>query len=323
MSKIYITRQIPDLAINMLKEQGHEVDVSQKDGVLTREELIAALKAKPYDGVLCLLTDKIDGEVMDAVPTAKIFANYAVGFDNLNIPDAKQRGVFLTNTPCTSMSNSVAEHALALMVSVGRKIVEADQFIRDGKFVGWAPMLFVTPDLVGRTLGIIGLGRIGSRLAYHGARGFDMKVTYYDVVPNEKFEQEFGAVRKATIEEVLKEADYISLNVPLNDSTRGMMNKERLAMLKPSAILVNTSRGPVIDEAALVEVLKENKIAGAGLDVFEHEPALAPGLAQLPNVVLTPHIASATWETRNEMAKISASNIIATMAGQTPPNLVQ
>jgi len=285
--------------------------------------LIAALKAKPYDGVLCLLTDKIDGEVMDAVPTAKIFANYAVGFDNLNIPDARQRGVMLTNTPCISMSNSVAEHALALMVSVGRKIVEADQFVRDGKFVGWAPMLFVTPDLVGRTLGIIGLGRIGSRLACHGARGFEMKVIYYDVVPNEKFEQEFGAVRKGTVEEVLKEADYISLNVPLNDSTRGMMNEERLAMLKPEAILVNTSRGPVVDEAALVEVLKEKKIAGAGLDVFEHEPALAPGLDKLPNVVLTPHIASATWETRNEMAKISAGNIIAAMAGQTPPNLVQ
>ena len=323
MKKIFITRQIPDLAIETLKGKNYEVDVSQKDGVLTREELVTTLKAKPYDGVLCLLTDKIDGEVMDAVPTAKIFANYAVGFDNLNLVDAKQRGVFLTNTPCASMSNSVAEHALALMVSVGRRIVEADQFVRDGKFVGWAPRLFVTPDLVGRTLGIVGLGRIGSRLAYHGARGFEMKVVYYDVVPNKKFEKEFGAVRKATVEEVLKEADYISLHVPLNDSTRGMMNKERLAMLKPSAILVNTSRGPVIDEAALVEVLKENKIAGAGLDVFEHEPALAPGLAQLPNVVLTPHIASATWETRNEMAKIAAENIIAAVDNLTPPNLVQ
>ena len=323
MKKIYITRQIPDLAAKMLQEKGHEVDVSQKDGVLTREELIAALKAKPYDAVLCLLTDKIVGAVMDAAPTAKIFANYAVGFDNLNLADAKQRGVLFTNTPCVSMSNSVAEHALALMVSVGRRIVEADQFVRDGQFVGWAPMLFVTPDLVGRTLGIIGLGRIGSRLAYHGARGFEMKVIYYDVVSNEKFEQEFGAVRKATIEEVLRESDYVSLNVPLNDSTRGMMNRERLALLKPSAVLVNTSRGPVIDEAALVEVLKEKKIAGAGLDVFEHEPALAPGLAELPNVVLTPHIASATWETRNEMAKIAAENIIAVMTGQTPPNLIQ
>ncbi len=323
MSKIYITRQIPDLAANMLRAAGHEVDISTKDGILTREELLGALKAKPYDAVLPLLTDKINAEVFDAVPTAKIFANYAVGYDNIDLVEARKRGVFITNTPAVSTSQSVAEHALALMVAVGRRIVESDQFIRDGKYVGWAPMIFITPDLVGRTLGIIGAGRIGSRLAYHAARGLDMKVVYYDIRRNEQLEKDFGAKYYDKVEDLLREADYISIHVNLDDSTRHLINKERLSLMKPTAVLVNTSRGPVIDETALVEALQNKKIAGAGLDVYEHEPALAPGLAALQNVVLTPHIASATLETRNDMAKMAAENILAALSGQPPQNLIK
>ena len=323
MAKIYITRQIPDLAINMLREAGHEVDVSTKDGILTRDELLTALKAKSYEAVLPLLTDKINAEVFDTVPTAKIFANFAVGYDNIDLAEAVKRGVFITNTPAVSTSQSVAEHALALIMAVGRRIVESDQFIRDGKYVGWAPMIFITPDLIGRTLGIIGAGRIGSRLAYHAARGLDMKVVYYDIRRDEQLEKDFGAKYYDKVEDLLREADYISIHVNLDDSTRHLINKERLNIMKPTAVLVNTSRGPVIDEAALVEALQNKKIAGAGLDVYEHEPALAPGLAALQNVVLTPHIASATLETRNDMAKMAAENVIAALSGQVPSNLVK
>lgn len=322
MGKIFVTRRIPEKGLQLLRDKGHEVDVSDKDGVLSREELLTALKAKPYDAVLSLLTDKIDGQVMDAVPTAKIFANYAVGFDNFNLEDAKSRNVVLTNTPGV-LTNAVAEHAVALMMAVAKRVVEADQFIRAGKYVGWAPMLLMGTELSGKTLGILGLGRIGLRTALHAVRGFEMKVVYYDVVRNEEFEREYGAVYEPTVEAVLKTADYVSINVPLLPTTHHLINKERLAMMKPNAILVNTSRGPVIDEAALVEALKNGVIRGAGLDVFEFEPKLAEGLKDLPNVVLTPHIASATEFARDEMSRIAAENIIAVLEGQTPPNPVK
>lgn len=322
MGKIFVTRRIPEKGLQLLRDKGHEVDVSDKDGVLSREELLTALKAKPYDAVLSLLTDKIDGQVMDAVPTAKIFANYAVGFDNFNLEDAKSRNVVLTNTPGV-LTNAVAEHAVALMMAVAKRVVEADQFIRAGKYVGWAPMLLMGTELSGKTLGILGLGRIGLRTALHAVRGFEMKVVYYDIVRNEEFEREYGAVYEPTVEAVLKTADYVSINVPLLPTTHHLINKERLAMMKPNAILVNTSRGPVIDEAALVEALKNGVIRGAGLDVFEFEPKLAEGLKDLPNVVLTPHIASATEFARDEMSRIAAENIIAVLEGQTPPNPVK
>ena len=323
MPKIFITRKIPELAEKMLREKGYEVEVSQKGDALTHDELIFALQAKPYDAVLCLLTDKIDDLVLAAAPSAKIFANYAVGYDNIDLAAARARGVAVSNTPAPSTSQSVAEHALALVVAVGRRIVEADQFVRDGGYRNWDPLLFLTPDLVGRTLGIIGAGRIGSRLAFHAARGFEMKVIYHDLKRNEKIENELGAEARPSVEAVLGEADYVSLHVNLDESTRHLLNAERLALMKASAVLVNTARGAVVDEAALVTALREKKIAGAGLDVFEHEPELAPGLKDLPNVVLTPHIASATLETRDDMARMAAQNIIAALSGQPPPNLIE
>jgi D-3-phosphoglycerate dehydrogenase len=320
--KVYITRKIPEAGINKLREKGYEVDVNSEDKVLSKEELISALKQKPYDAVLCLLTDKIDKEIFEAVPTAKIFANYAVGFDNVNLAAAKEKGVMVTNTPGV-LTETVAEHTFALMLAIARRIAEADKFTKAGNYKGWAPMLLLGTDLSHKTLGVVGLGRIGSRVAYHGAKGFDMKVIYYDVNRNEEFEKEFNAKFKSNIDDVLKESDFISIHVPLLDSTQHLINRQRLSIMKPTAYLINTSRGPVIDEKALVEALKNKTIKGAALDVFENEPSLAPGLAELENVIITPHIASATEETRSKMSDLAVTNIIEALEGKIPPNLVK
>ncbi|HSE35243.1 MAG TPA: D-glycerate dehydrogenase [Candidatus Paceibacterota bacterium] len=319
--KIYVTRRIPEIGIAMLKEKGYALMVSEKDGVLTRDELLAALKGDAYDGVLSLLTDTIDAGVFDAVPSAKIFANYAVGFNNIDVAEAKKRGLTITNTP-GALTNTVAEHAMALILAATTRTAEGDRFVRAGKFNGWGPMMLLGMDLAGKTLGVLGAGRIGSRLAHHAKHGFDMNVVYYDVKQNADFEQETGARFCATVDEVLKEADVVSIHVPLLDSTKHLINAERLALMKKTAYLINTSRGPVVDEAALVAALKAGTIAGAGLDVFENEPALAPGLAELENAVLTPHIASASVPTRDGMAKLAAENLIAFFEGRTPPNVV-
>lgn len=312
---------IPEPAIAMLKSRGYEVTVSAKDGVLSKEELMAELGKAPYDAVLSLLTDKIDGDIFDAVPSAKIFANFAVGYNNIDTAAAKTRGVTITNTP-EVLTNTVAEHAFALMMAIAHRVVEGDAYTRAGKFKSWEPMLLLGTDLAGKTLGILGAGRIGSRVAHHGARGFGMNVIYYDVKENEALGKEYGAKYAATPEEVLKEADFISVHVPLLPSTTHLINAERLKTMKKTAYLVNTSRGPVIDEEALVVALKEGWIAGAALDVFEREPELAPGLKELSNVILTPHIASATLSTRVEMANLAAKNIIEYLEGREPPNKV-
>ncbi|OGZ45814.1 MAG: D-glycerate dehydrogenase [Candidatus Ryanbacteria bacterium RIFCSPHIGHO2_02_FULL_48_12] len=323
MSKIFVTRRIPEAGIKKLTDAGHEVVVNPEDRVLAKDELIAALSSGRYDAVLCLLTDKIDGEVFaSAGAQCKIFANYAVGFDNVDLPAAKEHNMMITNTPGV-LTETVAEHAVTLMLAIAHRVAEADKFIRAGKYHGWAPMLLLGADLAGKTVGILGLGRIGSRVAHHVGHGFDCKVIYYDVKRNEDFEKEFNAEFRANAEDVLKEADFVSVHVPLLDSTRHLINAERLAMMKRSAFLINTSRGPVVDEAALVEALKNGVIRGAGLDVFEHEPDLASGLSELENVVLTPHLASATEETRSKMAELAADNIIAGLSGAVPPNLVK
>jgi lactate dehydrogenase-like 2-hydroxyacid dehydrogenase len=319
--KIYVTREIPENGIKLLQEAGHEVDISSKDGVLTKEELINELKKKEYDAVLCLLTDEIKKEVFDAAPKAKIFANYAVGFNNIDVEEAKKRGVAITNTPGV-LTETVAEHTFGLLLAIMLRIAEADRFTRGGNFKGWAPRLLLGTDLKGKTLGVLGAGRIGYRVAHHANKGFDMNVIYYDIKRNEKFESDYSAEFKETPEEVLKEADVVTIHVPLLDSTRHLINAERLSLMKPSAYLINSSRGPVIDEKALVEALREEKIKGAALDVFEDEPALAPGLADLDNVVITPHIASATEETRGKMSEMAAQNILDFLEGKTPPNVV-
>lgn len=321
MKSIFVTRTIPDIGVSMLRDKGYEVDVSTQDRPLTKTELIAALSKKKYDAVLSLLTDHIDGDVFDAAPSVKIFANYAIGFDNFNIPEGKKRGVFLTNTPHGG-ADRVAEHAWGLILALTCRIVEADAFARAGKYVGWDPMIFQGIKVRGKVLGLVGTGRIGSEVAAVGALGFGMRLVYTDLVRNADLERTTGATFYKTPEDVLKQSDIVSLHVPLMDSTRHLINADRLKMMKPTAYIINTSRGPVIDEAALVEALKAKTIAGAGLDVFEHEPDLTPGLKDLPNVVLTPHIASSTIDAREDMARIAATNIIDALEGSRPHDLV-
>jgi glyoxylate reductase len=282
---------------------------------MPREVLLQ--KVKGVDAILSLLTDKMDGELMDAAgPQLKIIANYAVGYDNMDVKAAAERNVIMTNTPGV-LTESVAEHAIALMFAIARKVVESDQFMRDGKFHGWAPMMYLGNDLVGKTLGLVGFGRIGAAVAKRMHDGFEMKVVYFDQKRNEELEKQYGMEYKE-LEDLLKESDFVSIHVPSTPETKHLINAERLKMMKPSAYLINTARGPVIDEAALVEALKGGVIRGAGLDVYEQEPKMAPGLAELPNTVLTPHTASATEETRGAMSELAAKNIMAVLSGEAP-----
>ncbi|MFA5841842.1 MAG: D-glycerate dehydrogenase [Candidatus Paceibacterota bacterium] len=322
MKKVYITRKLPPIAEELLRGNGYEVDVSGKDGVLAKEELITALKQKEYDAVLPLLTDAINGEIFDAAPKAKIFANYAVGFNNVDIGEAKKRGIIITNTPDV-LTDTVAEHTFALIMSLASRIVEGDRFMRAGKYDGWAPLMLLGTDIKGKTLGILGTGRIGSRVAHMASLGFGMNIIYYDVSRNQKLEDDYGAKFRGSVDDVLREADVVSIHVPLLPTTRHLINKERLEMMKHTALLVNTSRGPVIDEAALVEALREGMIAGAAIDVYENEPKAAPGMSELENIIMTPHIASATLEARSQMAEVAAKNIIAVLEGGAPLNPVK
>lgn len=320
--KIYITRQIPEAGIKRLEKKGYEVVVNPTDKVLKKEELITALKDKDFDAVLCLLTDKIDDEVLAAAGSkTKIFANYAVGVDNIDLPAAQKRGIVISNTPGV-LTETVAEFTIGLIFAITKRIVEADEFIRRGKFIGWAPMLFLGSDLKDKTLGIVGLGRIGGEVARRMHDGFDMNIIYYDAKRNEELEKIYK-VKYADLETLLKTSDVISIHVPLLPTTRHLIGAKEMAMMKPSAYLINSSRGPVIDEAALVEALRNKVIRGAAIDVYEKEPALTPGLADLDNIVITPHIASASLETRSKMAEMAADNIIAVLEGKTPPNPVK
>ncbi|MCG2809362.1 MAG: D-glycerate dehydrogenase, partial [Candidatus Portnoybacteria bacterium] len=289
-------------------------------GSISREDLLEGVKG--VDAILSVLTEKIDGEVMDAAGSQlKIVANYAVGYNNIDVAEAKKRGVVVTNTPGV-LTDTVADHAVGLILAVAQRIAEGDKYTREGKYKAWGPKLFLGGDIKGKTLGIVGLGRIGFAVAERLMKGFEMKVIYYDIKRNEELEKEHN-IEYREINDLLKEADFVSLHTALTDETKHLINAERLELMKPTAYLVNTSRGPIIDEKALVEVLKNKGIAGAALDVFENEPELSPGLIELDNAILTPHIASATIGTRNKMSEMAAQNIIASLEGQTPSNLVE
>lgn len=317
MAKVFVTRKIPQAGLDLLKD----VDFSlwEEDRVIPREVLLERVKG--VDAILSLLTDKIDGEIMDvAGPQLKLISNYAVGYDNIDVPAATQRKIFVSNTPGV-LTEAVAEHAFALLMAAARRIPESDQFTRQGKYKGWGPLLLLGTELKDKVLGVVGLGRIGSRVAEMAFKGMGMKVIYYDIQPSAEFEQEFSAEFRG-LDALLKEADFVSIHVPLLPETKHLINAEKLALMKPTAYLINTSRGPIVDEAALVETLKGEKIRGAALDVYEKEPNLAPGLAELPNVVLTPHTASATIETRSAMAVLAAQAVLDVLAGKLPVNLV-
>lgn len=306
--------------IEKLKAAGHEVIVSDKNDALTQSELVLQLKTLNPDAVLCLLTDKIDDGVFDAAPNAKIFANYAVGFDNIDLEEAKKRGVTITNTP-EVLTEAVAEHAVALIMALGRRIIEADSFLRQGQYKGWDPLLLLGTELKGKTLGVVGFGRIGQRVAEIMHYGFGMKITYYDQKPNPALEKELAA-EFSDIDSLLRQADLISIHLPATPETKHLFSTDRLSLMKPTSLLINTARGSVIDEIALAKALKEKTIAGAALDVFEDETAIYPELLSLSNIIMTPHIGSATLEARESMSMVAADNIIAVLNNQPPQNPV-
>jgi len=314
---IYVTRQIPDAGVDLLRRQCEVVEVNPEDRALTREELLRAVAGR--DGVLWLLTDRSDAEVVDAAKGCKVFANYAVGYDNIDVDAATERGIAVTNTPGV-LTDATADLAWALLFSVARRVVEADRYTREGKFRGWGPMLFLGGDITGRTLGIVGAGRIGQAVARRSV-GFGMKVLYTNPSPRPELEREIGA-RRVELDELLRRADFVSIHTPLTEETRHLVGKRELGLMKSTAYLINTSRGPVVDERALVEALREKRIAGVGLDVYENEPELAPGLAELDNVVLLPHLGSASVQTRTRMAEMAAHNLLAVLSGEVPGNLV-
>lgn len=320
MFKIFITRKIPETGIKLLKQKRYRVKISPYNRALKKDEIIGM--GKNSDALLCLLTDKIDGKVMDGIGSQlKIIANLAVGFDNIDLKAAKKRSIMVTNTPGI-LTEAVAEHTIALIFTIMRRIVEADKFIRAGKFRGWEPMLFLGTDLKEKALGLIGLGRIGSEITRRMHDGFNTEIFYYDIKRNYEKEKQHG-LKYLDMETLLKTSDIVSLHVPLLPLTHHLIDSKELKMMKKSAYLINTSRGPVINEKVLVKALKNKWIKGAALDVFEFEPKLASGLAKLDNVILTPHIASATEETRNKIAEMAAQNIIACLSSKKPPQLIK
>ncbi len=319
--QILITRTIPDVAVSLLTNKGYVVDMEHGDSVLTKEELIHLVARKPYDAVITLLTDKIDGSVFDAAPSIQIVSNYASGYDNVDIQIAKDRDVVVANSPTDLTNETVALHVLSFICALSTRIVEADKFIRLGKYDGWAPMRFLGSDLSGKTIGLVGAGRIGDKVA-HFCKCLGLNIAYTDVTRNEKMEKEYGVTFYSALEELLPVSDFVSLHVPLLPSTQHLIQEKTLRLMKPTSFLINTSRGPVVEEGALVHALKEKVIAGAALDVFEFEPKISPELIALENVILTPHIASASMETREDMAKVCAQNIIDFFEGKDLKNIV-
>jgi len=319
MVKVFVTRKIPVSGIELLQKKRYNVIIGSTSRNLSKKEIIK--KGRGVAALLCLLGDRIDGGVMDGIGgQLRVIANYAVGVDNIDLKAARKRNIIVTNTPDV-LTEAVAGHTVSLILALSRRVAEADRFVRAGKYKGWEPELFLGTELQGRTLGIVGCGRIGLEVARKMNFGFRMQILYYDKAPREDAEKVCGAT-SVSLSKLLRESDVVSLHVPFLPSTKHLIAAKELKMMKESSYLVNTARGPIIDEKALVRALRQKWIRGAALDVFEEEPKLAPGLAKLDNVILTPHIASATKETRDRMAEMAAKNIIAVFSAKTPPNLV-
>ncbi len=317
MKKVYVTRRIPQKALDLLETEC-SLEVNPHDRVLSKKELLEA--ACDAEGLLCLLTDQVDAELLDQMPRLKIVANCAVGYDNIDVPACTARGVAVSNTPGV-LTETTADMAWALLMAAARRVVEADRYVRDGKFKAWAPMLLLGQEVNHKVLGVIGMGRIGRAVARRAA-GFNMAVVYHNASRITKEEERELGVEYRGLKDLLQEADYITLHVPLNDQTRHLIGAQELKLMKKTAYLVNTSRGAIIDEKALVRALRDNELAGAALDVYENEPDLAPGLDELDNVTLAPHTASATVQTRTKMAVMAAENLLAGLNEDKIPNLV-
>jgi len=320
--KILVTQKVPDPAYSPLEAIG-DVEANMEEGnIWPYEELLR--RGPGHDYIYSLLTDNIDARFLEAcaasTPSLKMVANMAVGFNNIDVETATRLRIAVSNTPGV-LSDTTADLAFALLMATARRIPEAERFLRAGKYTGWGPLLFCGADVHGSTLGLIGAGRIGKLVARRSS-GFDMKVLYYDVYRMQPEEEATYHMTYMPMEDVLGQSDFISVHTPYMPSTHHLISESELKMMKPTAILINTARGPIVDEKALVRALQSKTIAAAGLDVFENEPAVEPELLSMENVVLLPHIASASLKTRTLMATMASDNIVAHYKGERPPNIV-
>jgi glyoxylate reductase len=315
--RVFVTRRIPEEGLQLVRERA-ECDLWDSDQPPPRGALLAG--AREADGLLCLLTDQIDAELLDASPRLRVVANMAVGYDNIDVAAATARRIPVTNTPGV-LTETTADLAWALLMAAARRTVEADRFTRAGRWQTWEPMLLLGQDVHHATLGIVGLGRIGAEVAKR-ARGFDMRILYSARSRHPEQERELG-VEYVPLDELLRRSDFISIHTPLTEETRGLIGERELALMMPTAILINTARGPIVDQRALTAALQARRIGGAGLDVFEEEP-ISPDdpLLALDNVVVLPHIGSASTATRGKMARMAAENCLAVLEGRRPANPV-
>jgi len=315
--KVFLTRELPPQAMERLRNET-ELEMNQEDRVLTRHELLEGVKGK--DALLCQLTDQVDKEVLSANPRLKIVANYAVGYNNIDVEAATAMGVPVSNTPGV-LTETSADLAFALLMAGARRVVEGDKYLRTGAWSGWGPLQFLGMDIHGTVLGIIGLGRIGTAMAKRG-KGFGMKVKYWNRTRLSETEESRLGLSYLAFDELLKTADFVSLHVAYTDETHHLIGEKELKTMKPSALLINTARGAVVDEAALVNALEAGEIWGAALDVYEKEPQVHPKLLEMDNVVLLPHMASASKATRTKMAMIAIDTILAVWNGTEAPYLI-
>lgn len=312
MMKVVVSRKVPTVGIERLRSRGYQVDHHDRNERLSTEELL--MRTRDADALWCLLDDPITSEFIRQCPNLKVIANYAVGFNNIDLDAARQYGIWVCNTPDV-LTNATADLALALLLAVSRRIVEGHRYILENKFSGWESTLMLGSELSGKTIGILGAGRIGSAVAQR-CLGFEMKVQYFNRSPKPELDR-LGC-KRMDLNSILSQSDFLSLHLPLTPETYHILSKERLSQVKPGAYVINTGRGALIDEESLVNSLQSGALSGAGLDVFEFEPEVSSGLLQLDNVVLLPHIGSATKEARGKMSEMCASSIIDVFAGKDP-----
>ncbi|HEX7533928.1 MAG TPA: D-glycerate dehydrogenase [Syntrophales bacterium] len=315
--RILVTGRLPqDIMTGLAKK--YKADINIEDKPFVRQKLLNGIKGK--EGLLSMITDNVDEEVLDRADRLQMIAQFGVGYNNIDVTAATRRGIPVSNTPGV-LTDATAELAFALILAISRRLVEGDRMTREGRFRCWAPMLFLGREVTGKTLGVIGMGKIGKAVAQR-ARCFKMPILYHNRSRMSKSEEKELMAKYVDMKTLLSQADFITLHVPLMDQTKHLIGRQELSLMKPTAYLINTSRGPVVDEKALLQALRKKKIGGAGLDVYEDEPALTPGLAELENVILLPHVGSGTLETRYRMASMAVENLIAGLSGEVPPNLV-
>jgi len=308
---IFVTRVLPDPGVDLLRAEGFDVRTHQEDRPLSREELLAGVR--DADALLCMLSDRIDSELLDAAPSLRVVSNFAVGFDDIDVTAARQRGIEVTTTPGV-LTDATADLAWSLLLAASRCLGSGERLVRSREWTGWAPTQLLGQPLRGQTLGIVGMGAIGQAVALR-AQGFGMKVLYFNRKRVTAEIEERLCAEFVSFDELLSRSDFISLHAPLNEQSRHLFDARAFARMKRSAVIVNTARGALIDEEELVRVLREGEIFAAGLDVFEFEPKLTEGLYSLENVVLAPHIGSASTQARGDMVRLCSENIIAVLAG--------